>query len=129
PRVRGDRALPRARAHDRRRAAGRSRVVMGMQIRTAVAVAALGLLTARPATAQQGAAVELDSIHVSVGSRTTAALPAATRAVQVLSAEAIARAPARTVTELLEWTLGADVEARSGAQADLALRGGTSEQV
>src|SRR5690606_3812326 len=82
-----------------------------------------------PAAAQQGAAIALDSIHVSVGSRPTAALPAATRAVQVISADAIARAPARTVAELLEWALGADVQARSGAQADLALRGGTSEQV
>src|SRR5690606_30156161 len=41
----------------------------------------------------------------------------------------LARAPARTVAELLEWALGTDVQARSGAQADLALRGGTSEQV
>lgn len=32
------------------------------------------------------------------------------------------------MAELLEWALGADVQARSGAQADLALRGGTSEQ-
>jgi vitamin B12 transporter len=101
---------------------------MRRQIRAVPALVALGLLAGRPAAAQQGAAVELDSIHVTVGSRTTAALPAATRAVQVLSAEAIARAPARTVAELLEWALGADVQARSGAQADLALRGGTSEQ-
>src|SRR5690606_39115719 len=129
PGVRGDRALPRPRPDDRRWRSGRSGVLMRRQIRAVPALVALGLLAGRPAAAQQGAAVELDSIRVTVGSRATAALPAATRAVQVISAEAISRAPVRTVAELLEWALGTDVQARSGAQADLALRGGTSEQV
>src|SRR5690606_16014980 len=53
----------------------------------------------------------------------------ATRAVQVITADDIRRTPARTVAEVLAWTLGADVLSRSPAQTDLALRGGTFGQV
>ncbi len=94
----------------------------------AAALAALGPLQARPAAAQLRP-VRLDSIHVTVGSRASAELPLATRAVQVLSAAAIARTPARTLSDVLAYALGVDVQARSPAQADLAIRGASFEQV
>ncbi|HEX6940067.1 MAG TPA: TonB-dependent receptor [Longimicrobiales bacterium] len=92
------------------------------------ALAALAALGARPASAQLPP-VRLDSIHVTVGSRVSAGLPVATRAVEVLTAEAIARTPARTVADVLAWALGVDVQGRSPAQADVAIRGASFEQV
>lgn len=71
----------------------------------------------------------LDTLEVTVGSRASADLPVAIRAVEVLTAEDIARRPVRTVPELLAHALGVDVSARSPAQADVAIRGGTFEQV
>jgi len=81
------------------------------------------------AAAAQDRPVVLDTLDVSVGSRSSARLPAASRAVTVIDADAIAAAPARTLADVLALSLGTDVQPRSPAQADVALRGATFEQV
>lgn len=85
----------------------------------------LVLLAATPLAAQ--APLPIDTLKVDVASRT--ATGGATRAVDVVTAREIAAGPARTVADALRWALGADVLARSPAQADLSVRGGTFEQV
>lgn len=72
--------------------------------------------------------VVLDTIPVT-GSRVSADLPLRTRAVQVLDREALLALPARNVADALRWGLGIDLSARSGAQADLSIRGASFEQV
>ena len=103
------------------------RKVVSARSRSAVLVALL-LLTARASAAQERAP-GLDTVHVTVTSRT-----AGTRAASVRSATVIGRAeidarPARSVAELLASTLGVELESRSPAQADLAIRGSSSSQV
>ncbi|HEY8483281.1 MAG TPA: TonB-dependent receptor [Longimicrobiales bacterium] len=82
-----------------------------------------------PAAAAQVPRYTLDTLHVSVGSRASAALPVATRSVEVIDADELARAPGATIADALVWAQGVDLLARSPAQADLTLRGGTFEQV
>jgi iron complex outermembrane receptor protein len=84
--------------------------------------------TATAAAAQQQPGVPLDTLEVRVGSRASPALPVATRAVEVITAEQLRAAPVSTIAEALAWALGADVTPRSPAQADLAMRGSSFEQ-
>ena len=63
-----------------------------------------------------------------VGTRVSADLPEQTRAVQILHRAELERSPARNAVELLRWVTGADLGARSRAQADLSLRGAGFEQ-
>ena len=72
--------------------------------------------------------VVLDTLPV-LGSRVSAELPLRTRSVQVLDRETLASLPARSVSEALRWASGVEVAARSPAQADLSIRGGTFEQL
>lgn len=89
----------------------------------------LGLITiAAPAGAQEPPYV-LDPLEVTVGSRLSSDLPLATRTVEVLTAEELARRPVRTVQEAIGSAMGVDLLARSPAQADVAVRGGGFEQV
>jgi outer membrane cobalamin receptor len=93
---------------------------------------ALGLaaLLATPVGAgAQERVIPLDTVRVDVVSRATGQLGAATRAVEVITAEAIRRSPVSTVTEALRWALGVDLMPRSPALADVALRGSSFEQV
>lgn len=71
--------------------------------------------------------VEIEGLAVSVESRLAGS--AATRAVTVLDRAALEALPATTVTEALTWATGVDLQPRSAAQADVAVRGGTTEQV
>lgn len=71
----------------------------------------------------------LDTLRVEVGARTSALLPMATRSVQVMDRAFIESTPAQTVAELLYWAVGVDVQARSPAQADVSIRGGSFEEV
>lgn len=77
----------------------------------------------------QRPAYTLDTLRVTVGSRASAELPAATRAVEVIRADDLVRQPGVSIQEVLSRAFGADVSTRSPAQADIALRGGTYEQV
>jgi outer membrane cobalamin receptor len=71
----------------------------------------------------------IDTVRVEVGSRASAALPVHTRGVQVITRGALERLPVRTIAEALETALGMDVMARSPAQADVAIRGSSFEQI
>lgn len=94
-------------------------------IRTLLAVLTLAALPG--VGSSQDRPIPLDTIPV-VGSRVSAQLPTLTRSVLVLTRAELERIPARTVAEVLHWTLGAEVGARSPAQADLAIRGAGFEQ-
>src|SRR5690606_6496015 len=61
--------------------------------------------------------------------RASAGLPVAARSVDVIGADAIAATPARTLADVLANALGVDLQPRSPAQADIALRGATFEQI
>lgn len=82
-----------------------------------------------PARAHAQPPFPLDTLRVEVGARTSALLPVATRSVQVMDRVFIESTPAQTVAELLHWAVGVDVQARSPAQADVAIRGGSFEEV
>lgn len=81
------------------------------------------------ALAAQERTVPLDTVQVTAASRTASEAAAATRGIEVITAEQIRALPARTVAEVLEWALAVDVMPRSPALADVAVRGGTFEQV
>lgn len=98
-----------------------------MRLRASVAIAGVLVTHALPASAQQP--LPLDTLRVTVGSRLDPRVPGATRAVEVIPASEIRRLPAATLADVLAWALGADVQARSPAQADVGLRGSSSEQV
>ena len=73
---------------------------------------------------------ELDEIEVTATSAPLA-LEQAARMVTVLSREEIQSSPAQSINDLLKHAVGVDVRQRGpiGAQTDVAIRGGTSEQI
>ncbi|MEP6731443.1 MAG: TonB-dependent receptor [bacterium] len=85
----------------------------------------LCLAAVAPSVASAQTRVTLDTISV-VATRTH--VTDATRAVEVIRREDIARSTARNVAELLSERLSVDVFGRSAAQADVSLRGSTAEQ-
>ena len=78
------------------------------------------------AGSQRPAAPSLDTVRVT--SRASAAA-SATRSVEVIGREELERHAARSLAELLGFALGTDVQVRSPAQADIAIRGSTVNQV
>jgi len=72
----------------------------------------------------------LDDVEVT-GSRAPLALGQAARMVTVLSREDIQAAPVQSINDLLKMAVGVDVRQRGpiGAQTDVGIRGGTSEQI
>ncbi len=72
----------------------------------------------------------LDDVEVT-GSRAPLALGQAVRMVTVLSREEIQAAPVQSINDLLKMAVGVDVRQRGpiGAQTDVSIRGGTSEQI
>ncbi len=72
----------------------------------------------------------LDDVEV-MGSRAPLALGQAARVVTVLSREDIQAAPVQSINDLLKMAVGVDVRQRGpiGAQTDIGIRGGTSEQI
>ncbi|HEY0997328.1 MAG TPA: TonB-dependent receptor plug domain-containing protein, partial [Gemmatimonadaceae bacterium] len=95
--------------------------------RSRFALAALAALLPAAAAAQSPVAM-LDTVYATTASR-AGSLAQLHRSVEVLDRGAIERRAARSVGELLAGMLGADVQWRSPAQADLALRAGTPGQV
>lgn len=89
----------------------------------------LCVVATTPLAAQQPSVVPLDTVLVEAASRVAPTIVSGQRSVEVITREAIARRPARSVTDLLATTLGADVQTRSPAQADLSLRGSSLGQV
>ncbi|HEX4935598.1 MAG TPA: TonB-dependent receptor plug domain-containing protein, partial [Gemmatimonadaceae bacterium] len=92
-----------------------------------VRAALLAATVSATLSAQAPAPQQLDTIRVT--SRIAPDAGAAQRSVESIGREAIDRLPARTVTDLLEMAFGADVQRRSPAQADLAIRGSSLGQV
>lgn len=74
--------------------------------------------------------VVLDGVEVT-GSRAPLTLGQAARMVVVLDRDQIAQAPVQSVNDLLKYAVGMDVRQRAplGAQTDISIRGGTSEQI
>lgn len=74
--------------------------------------------------------VVLDGVEVT-GSRAPLTLGQAARMVVVLDHDQIAQAPVQSVNDLLKYAVGVDVRQRAplGAQTDISIRGGTSEQI
>ena len=72
----------------------------------------------------------LDEVEVT-GSRAPLALGQAARMVTVLSREDIQASPVQSINDLLKMAVGVDVRQRGpiGAQTDIGIRGGTSEQI
>ena len=72
----------------------------------------------------------LDEVEVT-GSRAPLALGQAARMVTVLSREDIQAAPVQSINDLLKYAVGVDVRQRGplGAQTDVGIRGGSSEQI
>lgn len=100
-------------------------------------LASLSLLLAFQPTAkaQAMASAEPEPEHLIEGVTVTASkaatpLSEATRLVSVISAKDIAKAPVRSIQELLTYVAGIDVSQRGaqGVQADISVRGGSHEQ-
>ena len=72
----------------------------------------------------------LDEVEVT-GSRAPLALGQAARMVTVLRREDIQAAPVQSINDLLKYAVGVDVRQRGplGAQTDVGIRGGSSEQI
>ena len=86
---------------------------------------AAALLIPAPAAAQT--VYPIDSLHVTAASRLGTA--AGLRSVDIIDRRALEMLPARTLADIIGRALGADVLARSPMQADISLRGSTTEQV
>jgi outer membrane cobalamin receptor len=95
--------------------------------RTLALLAVATLVLAAPLSGQRPAAAALDTIRVT--SRTASALAGATHSVEVLTRADLARLTGRSLAEVLGHALGMDVQTRSPAQSDIALRGSTFNQV
>ena len=74
--------------------------------------------------------VVLDGVEVT-GSRAPLTLGQAARMVVVLDRDQIAQAPVQSINDLVKYAAGVDVRQRAplGAQTDISIRGGTSEQI
>ena len=72
----------------------------------------------------------LEEVSVT-GSRAPLTKGQAARMVTVLDRADIAQAPVQSINDLLKYTIGVDVRQRGpiGAQTDISIRGGTSEQI
>lgn len=73
--------------------------------------------------------VYLDTLQVQITSRASPGLPVLTRSVQLLGRSDIQALPVRTISGLLGWATGVEVQVRSPAQSDLGIRGAGFEQV
>ena len=102
-----------------------ARIARNVRCATTVLAAVFALGRAGPLHAQQPP-VRLDTVAV-IASRTPGA--ANTRSVEVITRADIERSTARTVTDVLSTLMGVDVYGRSGAQADVSIRGSSPEQI
>jgi len=73
--------------------------------------------------------VRLDTVRVTVGSRVDSTASMSGRTVDVITARELAARSGQSLAQILAAHLGVDVYARSPAQADIALRGSSIEQV
>lgn len=90
--------------------------------------AAMLVAAAAPAARAQHP-VALDTVRVSVSSRTDSTPAAGARTVDVITRAELAARAGQSLQQILGERLGVDVASRSPAQADLAMRGSSIEQV
>jgi iron complex outermembrane receptor protein len=97
--------------------------------RSTILLAALlgAAVLSRPAVAQRGGPQHIDTVRVVA--RTDPTVVSATRSFEVVTREELARHASRSLADVLGLALGVDAQPRSPAQADLALRGSTFNQV
>ncbi|HEX2167097.1 MAG TPA: TonB-dependent receptor, partial [Longimicrobiales bacterium] len=99
-------------------------------MRRSAAALAAGIMSLSSGAAVYGQQpVPLDTVRVAAGSRLIAGAASLTRSVDVFDRAAIDALPARSVSDVIARALGADLLARSPAQADLSIRGGSFEQI
>ncbi|HEV7993952.1 MAG TPA: TonB-dependent receptor [Gemmatimonadaceae bacterium] len=99
-----------------------------MRLPLRLAAVAVLVTLAHPVRAQRTATAQsLDTVRVTT--RTDASLVTSTRSVEVITRDELARRASRSLSDLLGFALGVDVQPRSPAQADLGLRGSTFNQV
>ena len=84
----------------------------------------------KPDTTKTNREVRLDEVQVT-GTRAPLTRSQQARMVTVLERGDIQAAPAQSVNDLLKYAIGVDVRQRAsiGAQTDVSVRGGTSEQI
>ncbi len=92
----------------------------------ACALVAAVLAVPCSATLGQQTATVLDTVRVTVSSRSAGS---GVRSEEVLTREDIARLPARNIADVLDRALGVEILGRSPAQADIAMRGSSTTQV
>lgn len=85
----------------------------------------LGMLPGLPDPVRGQDPFVLDTLQVSVESRVTTGVGA----VQIMEGDEIRSLPIRNVEEALRWATGVHLQPRSGAQADVSIRGSSFEQV
>jgi outer membrane cobalamin receptor len=71
----------------------------------------------------------LDTMRVMVSSRAASSLVSAGRTVDVITREELDRRAGQPLSQVLATSLGVDISPRSPAQADIAIRGSSIEQV
>jgi outer membrane cobalamin receptor len=81
------------------------------------------------ALSAQERVIPLDTVRATATSRAASELVTPARAVEVITAEQIRRAPVSDLAGVLEWALGVDLMQRSPALADVSIRGSSFEQV
>jgi iron complex outermembrane receptor protein len=94
---------------------------------TLAVLALLGATALARTSAAQSSPQQVDTVHVVA--RTDPTVVSATRSFEVLMRSDLARHATRSLAEVLGLALGVDAQPRSPAQADLALRGSTFNQV
>lgn len=109
---------------------------LGREVKIGVLSAATLLTAGTAATAQTTTRVttdkelKLEEVVISA-SRAPISADRCPRMVTVLESTDIASIPAQSINDIIKYVAGADVRQRGplGAQADISLRGGTSEQI
>ena len=89
-----------------------------------------GVFSVSAENGQDNHPVRLDSVSVT-GSRVPVALGKSARIVTLMDSTTLASLPVQSVNELLKYVAGIDVRQRGdlGAQTDISMRGGTSDQI
>ncbi|MGH7690172.1 MAG: TonB-dependent receptor plug domain-containing protein, partial [Gemmatimonadaceae bacterium] len=87
----------------------------------------IAFFSAAAAGAQQPP--RLDTVHVTVGSRVDSSQTTAARTVDVITHAELESRRGQSLAQILSTHLGVDLYSRSPAQADIALRGSSNEQV
>lgn len=89
-----------------------------------------GVFSVSAENGQDNHPVRLDSVSVT-GSRVPVALGKSARIVTLMDSTTLASLPVQSVNDLLKYVAGIDVRQRGdlGAQTDISMRGGTSDQI